>query len=144
MSTLSPDLTAVSILDLFSIATTKIAKPGVNQISVLCEKETTDSPSPVELSLKRLELYDDRSITPVHVHAGREKSYLRFPGSDDTDVIVFMYRNGEWRAFPIVDNGNLVVVPRGTPHAIFSTGRAMLIVISSTQDPQTEWEADSP
>jgi LPXTG-motif cell wall-anchored protein len=70
MSILSPVHTADSIIERFRLGITTIAKPGNKQISVLCGKDDKYSPKAEELSLERLELCDDKLITPVHVHPG--------------------------------------------------------------------------
>ncbi len=144
MSTLSPSLTAESLINLYNLGITTIVKPRNEQITVLCGRETADSPFAAELSFRKLKLYDGKHITPVHVHPAKEKSYLRFSGSDADEITVFIYRDGEWTAFPIAPTGIPVVVPRGTPHALFSTGAVEIMVISSNHDNQIEWEAEEP
>jgi len=61
---MTPDLTAKSLIELFHLGTTTITKPGDRQIQVLCESENSDSIKAVELSIKRLELYDKKILLP--------------------------------------------------------------------------------
>ncbi len=141
MSTPSTTLVAAAIIEQFGLGATRVVKPLPEQVRVLVGEDTSDSPKSRELSFRKLELRDGKSITPVHSHPAREKSYLRFPGAEDIEVTVFMHMNGGWRAYRVLANGIPVMVPRGVSHALFSTGVVEIMVISSTQDPYTVWEA---
>ena len=142
MSTPSTTLVATAIIEQFGLGTTLVVKPLPEQIRILVEKDTSDSPKSRELTYRTLELRDGKSITPVHSHPAREKSYLRFLRAENIEVTVFMHMNGGWCAYRVLANGIPVMVPRGTPHALFSTGAVEIMVISSTQDPYTLWEPD--
>lgn len=142
MSTPSTTLVATAIIEQFGLGTTLVVKPLPEQIRILVGEDNSNSPKARELTYRTLELRDGKSITPVHSHPAREKSYLRFLRAENIEVTVFMHMNGGWRAYRVLANGIPVMVPRGTPHALFSTGAVEIMVISSTQDPYTLWEPD--
>ena len=110
-------------------------QPGV-EIEVLHASDTADSPATRAMAVRQLSLPAHVAV-PFHRHPNKEKVYLNVGGGK---LRVWIMIGGHVRLYALFSGGRLVV-PLGCPHAIATSVKpCQILVITSSNDPATEWE----
>ncbi len=110
------------------LATAIYLQPVLNQQVFNVDSESMVSPASTVLALRVLRL-KKRMAVPFHRHAVKEKAYFFRGGT----TIVYFYVGSAVHTFEY-SSGMHLVLPPGTPHALYCTEDSEILIVSSTKD----------
>lgn len=98
-----------------------------------------NSPATKVMAVWSLELGSHHTI-PFHCYRNKEEIYI-FGGGGHVDVFISMGANIAYK-FTLTTKGDTLIIPPGRSHAVYYAGilPVEILVISSSQDPEIEWE----
>ena len=113
--------------------------PGKKAIRQLEKPRKSTSPSPNQFGLREVYLEPGVAIT-TFIDQKREKAYVARYGH----AMVYVWSDGKLQKFNLHMGGEMVVVPRGKPHAFRTfTNKVCIRVIASSKKGIVRWESSA-